>query len=108
MDKQQLNYVELLRVITATNLDIPPDDIDMSSILNCVARGIEEKVKGGESDEELMLCPRNNRELKAIVGEVGEKVLSLILERKYPFDNFIDRYAEWYKENLAMQFLKKQ
>lgn len=107
MDKQQLNYIELLRVIVANNLDIPPDDLDMSSILNCVARGIEEKVKDGELDEEeFMLCPRNNRELKAIVGEIGEKVLSSIFEREYPFDDFINKYAEWYKENLAMQFLK--
>lgn len=107
MGERQLDYIELSRIIVAKNLDIPPDDIDMSSILNCVARGVEERVKDSTlKEEEFMLCPRNDREMKAIVGEVGEKVLPLILEKEYPFDNFIDKYAEWYEENLAMQFLK--
>lgn len=107
MGKQQLDYIELSRIIVARNLDIPPDNIDMGSILNCVARGVEERIKDDTlKEEEFMLCPRNDREMKAIVGEVGEKVISLILEKEYPFDDFIDKYAKWYEENLAMQFLK--
>lgn len=107
MDSHQLDYIELSRIIMAKNIGVPPDDIDMSSILNCVARGVEERVKDDSlEEEEFMLCPRSGREMKAIVGEIGEKVIPLILEKKYPFDDFIDKYTEWYKENLSMQFLK--
>ncbi len=104
MDKQKTGYVELTRIIMAKSMDIPPDDIDMFAIFKCVQRAIEEKVEN--SSEEYTLAPSSEKEIKAVIGEIGETVIPMMFACEYPFGDFVKNYGEWYEENLVAEFLK--
>jgi hypothetical protein len=97
-------YVELTRIVIAKNMGVPPDDIDMSAIFRCVQRAIEEKVEN--SLDEYILAPSNEREIRAVVCEIGEKVVPMIFNGEYPFEDFATDYEKWYDDNLVVQFLK--
>ena len=97
-------YVELTRIIMAKSMDVPPDNIDMSAIFRCVQRAIEEKIEN--SLDEYILAPASKREIRAVVSEVGEKVVPMIFNGEYPFEDFATDYEKWYDENLVVQFLK--
>jgi len=96
--------VELARIIMAKKMGIPPDNIDMSAIFRCAQRAVEEKVENNL--DEYILAPANDRELKAVVGLIGETIVPLMFNHEYPFDDILKDYEQWYKENLAVQFLK--
>lgn len=104
MDKKRTGYVELTRIIMAKSMDVPPDNIDMSSIFTCVQRSIEEKVE--DNLEDYTLCPSNEKEIRAIIGEIGETIISMIFACEYPFGDFVQNYGKWYEENLVTEFLK--
>lgn len=99
-------YVEMTRIIIAKNMNIPPDDVDMSSIFRCVQRAIEEKVESNLGEKEMALAPRNQKEMDAVVSEVGETAIPMMFNCEYPFGDFVKDYEEWYKDNMAVQFLK--
>jgi len=103
-DNGKIGYIELTRVIMATNMKIPPDDIDMSAIFRCVQRAIEEQVE--RNLDEPILTPSNQREIRAVISEVGETIIPLMFNNEYPFTNFVEDYKSWYEENLVGQFLK--
>jgi hypothetical protein len=96
-------YIELMRIIVAKKLDIPPDDVDMFAIFSCVQRAIEEKVEN--NSDEFELIPINQREIGAIIGPIGETIISMIFNGEDPFGDFAHKYGKWYKENLATGFL---
>jgi hypothetical protein len=102
--KKRSGYVELTRIVMAQNMGVPPDDIDMSAIFRCVQRAIEEKVEN--NFDEYILAPSNKREFNAVVSEIGEKIVPMIFDGEYPFENFATDYEKWYDDNLAVQFLK--
>ncbi len=97
-------YVELTRIIMAKSMGVPPDDIDMSVIFRCVQRAIEEKIEN--SLDEYILAPSTEREIRAVVSEIGEKIVPMIFDGEYPFENFATDYEKWYDDNLVVQFLK--
>ena len=97
-------YVELTRIIMAKDMGIPPDNIDMFAIFRCVQRAIEEKIEN--SLDEYILAPSNEREIRAVISEIGEKVIPMFFNGEYPFENFATDYEEWYDDNLVVQFLK--
>ena len=103
-NKNRSGYVELARIIMAKNMDIPPDDIDMSAIFRCVQRAIEEKVENNLTEP--VLSPSSKREIRAIVSETGERIVTMIFDGEYPFENFAVDYENWYDDNLVIQFLK--
>ena len=104
MDKNISGYIELTRIIMAKNLNVPPDDIDMFAIFNCAARAIKERVK--TDNNEFILKPNNDRESTAILSNNGNVIIKAIFDKEYPFCEFIDKYENWYIENLSMDFLK--
>jgi hypothetical protein len=87
-------------------MNIPPDDVDMSSIFRCVQRAIEEKVENNLSEKEVALAPSNQREMDAVVSEIGETAIPMMFNCEYPFGDFVKDYEEWYRDNFALQFLK--
>jgi hypothetical protein len=98
------SYVERMRIIMAKSMNVPPDNIDMCAIFRCSQRAIEEKVEN--SLDEYILAPANNREIRAVVSEIGEKIVPMIFDGEYPFENFATDYEKWYDDNLVVQFLK--
>jgi hypothetical protein len=99
-------FVERTRVLMAHELDIPPDDIDMSAIFSCVQRAIEENVDNNLSERDYYISPSNEREIRATISEIGEFIIPKIFNREQPFYDFVDRYHTWYKESLYDEFLK--
>ena len=104
MRNQNAGYVELTRIIMARSMKIPPDDLDMSAIFQCVQRSIEEKVEN--NFDEPILAPANRREMNAVVSEIGETIIPMMFDCEYPFGDFVKDYENWYEENLAVEFLK--
>jgi len=103
-NNQGSGYIELTRIIMAKSMNIPPDDIDMSSMFKCVQRAIEEKVENNLKTP--ILAPANNREMRAVVSEVAETIIPMMFDCEYPFGNFTKDYEKWYEDNLATHFLK--
>ena len=97
-------YIELTRILMARKLSIPPDDVDMSAIFDCATRAIEKKIE--KDSDEFILEPKNGREIKAIISDEGGKIVQMMFNKEYPFCEFVDKYENWYIENLAMEFLK--
>lgn len=106
MDKGKIGYIELTRVIMAKSMGVPPDDIDMLTIFKCVQRAIEEKIENNL--EEYVLAPSSKKEIRAVIGEIGETIIPMIFSGKYPFEEFVDNYTKWYEESGSIkQFLKE-
>jgi len=106
MRENKMGYVELVRIIMARSMNVPPDNIDMSSIFGCVQRAIEEKVENNLSEDEVTLSPSSQREINAVISEMGETIIPMMFHGEYPFGNFVKDYEKWYDDNLAAQFLK--
>ncbi len=104
MPNHRSGYVELTRIIMAKSMELPPDDVDMSAIFRCVQRSIEEKVE--RNLEEPILAPANRREMKAVVSAIGETIIPMMFDCEYPFGDFVKNYAQWYEDNMAVEFLK--
>ena len=104
MSKQAFDKIEIARIIIAKNMGIPPDDIDMSAIFACAQRSIEEKVENNL--DEYILNPVNKEEMNAIVGPIGEKVIPMMFNNEYPFDDYVEKYENWYKKKLISELLK--
>lgn len=104
MDKRLLKDIERTRIIVAEDMDIPPDDVDMLSIFTCIQRAIEEKV---ENDlDECILIPANKKEVDAIIGPIGENIISKMFSYEYPFEDCVENYENWYKKNLVSELLR--
>ena len=82
MDKgKKKKLIERYRIIVAKKLEMPPDDIDLISILTCFKRSqIDEK-------NIIVFRPQNKKEEDAICSFVGASVIQKILDEESPFEN---------------------
>lgn len=129
MDKNRLMFCSKARIIMAKELDVPPDDINIFAIFDCVERAIQRNVEKdmlkqspvdfkpqkkqieGETyieEETYILLPRNENETSSVVGECGEKIVRKIFCREYPFYDWVDIYENWYRENMIFEFIKRK
>jgi predicted transcriptional regulator len=96
-DKSRNKFCERVRIIVAKEIDVPPDDIDMFPIIDCVERAI--KISCEKDDGEMVISFKNKREEKAILSDSGKEILKMIFNDQAPFINFISDYQEWCASN---------
>jgi len=98
MDKKRLLFCEHMRMMLAKDLDIPPDDIDMSTFIGCVERSIREKCEG--KDDDVIISPKNQQEEEAILGEYGPEIIGKIFTHQFPFFEWESKYEKYYTSML--------
>ena len=98
MNKEKFLFCERLRIITAKDFDIPPDDIDMQSIIECCERAIRESCQNDSG--ECCITFDNKREEEAITSEHGDKITEKIFAKDPPFFDWVDKYEEFYVQSL--------
>jgi len=106
MDKERSKFCEKARVIVAKELDMPPDDIDMCSIMDCIERGIAKNCEN--KNGEMVMSPANNEEEKMMISDCGSHVLKLVFTNSYPFEGFVEDYEEWYVSKFINNIYKKR
>lgn len=85
------------RIILAREFNIPPDNLLLEPIIECVKRGIREKCDS--SVDELILTPRTKEEEKMIIFDhYGRTILNKLLSEKYPFYDWVQRFENQYVE----------
>lgn len=99
-------YIEKTRIRVAQEIDVPPDDIEMSLIFKCVEHSIRNKIE--KDIEEYIICPKNRREIEAVVSETGKIIIDKIFQEEYPFEKFVQTYEKWYIQHCANRILKNQ
>jgi len=92
-------FYEEQRITMARELGIPPDDLNLSSMLDSVFRGIREGCESG-NNEDIILTIRNKAEEEIILGDYGQEIIQRLFKDEYPFEGVIDDYREWYVVNV--------
>lgn len=85
MNKEKNLFCLRCRIFVAKKFNVPPDNIDVEPIANCIERGI-----GGNT---LILVPRNKREEKALCSFYGPFIIELMLEMIF-LDNDLEDIDE--------------
>ncbi len=94
MDKYRLLFCETARISMANELNIPPDDIDIVSIINCCERAIREACQ--KNSGEHIICCKNKEEEEAVLNKNGPLIIEKIFSREAPFFDWVDKYEEEY------------
>lgn len=103
LDKAELLFLNTIRIILAKKFGIPPDDIDICAIFDCVKRAIQSGLTN--SCGIVRISPLNKREQHALHSNpYGVKIVDMIFASEYPFK----RWAEKYEENLLTAILLKK
>jgi len=95
MNKKKSLSCEIARIIMAEELDIPPDDIDMSSIIICCERAVEDVCEG--KNKEYIISIENKKEEEAILGKYGHQIVERFFTHRSPFYDWVDKYETYYK-----------
>ena len=103
MANRREKAIERLRIIVARKFNIPPDDIDMISIINCVERAIREECEEESRDETHTISPKTKREVEAVVDDYGHRTIQMMFSREAPFYDWVDRYEEFYLRSFIEQ-----
>ena len=93
MNNEEISY-ESSRILMAEELRIPPDDLDLSSVLSSVFRAIRETCEN-DSDE-VILTIKGKIEEEAILSHYGQEVINRIFASQYPFERIAIEYEDWY------------
>ena len=94
MKDETLAY-EKYRIILANELRVPPDDINLSHVLQSAFRSIRENCEQNETSEYLITI-KDEVEEEAILSEYGQIIMKRIFERESPFENIVEDYSNWY------------
>ena len=70
-------------VILAREFDVPPDDIDLETFLDCVSRS--EIVDDGQ----LMIVPGNKEEEEVLCGPHAGKIMQKMIAGEHPFNDWL-------------------
>ena len=104
-----LNYnyfIEECRIIIAKELNIPPDDINLKAIIDCVERGIEEQMNSNLKS--CTVSPRTKEEKKEVWGPYGSIILHKIFDEQLPFGNLITMLKNENKQNKILNKKNKR
>jgi len=102
MDKSENIFLENCRVKLAKEFKIPPDDIDILSIINCSKRAIIENCSRNNQDGPI-IAPLTEEEKKAIFSEHSPTIIHKIFSGEAPFYTWADKF----EENYVKAFLEK-
>lgn len=102
MSKEEFKFFEYCRIVLSKELEIPPDDINLIPIFNCIKRGIIKSINSSVCDDEITLIPENEDEEEMLYkNEHAPIIIDRILSKEPPFYDWIDRYQmEYIKEYL--------
>jgi len=92
MGNKKFGFYEKARVVIAQELDMPPDDIDILSIMSCCERAI--RCSCEESNEEYLIDFKNKDEEEAVLCEAGQCVVAKVFGRQSPFYDWADEYED--------------
>jgi hypothetical protein len=106
MDKSRNKFSEKVRVIISRELDLPPDDVDMSSILDCVERAIKKSCK--KENGEIIISFDNKKEEEAILSDYGRETIGKIFSNEFPFSGYISDYQDWYVSSILKNIYDKR
>jgi len=89
--------IERFRVCIAKELDIPPDDVDLFSVINCCERAIRKSCE--QNTKELLIGAINEEEEEAVSSEYGREIIERIFTNQIPFIGFYEeKFDEFNKE----------
>jgi len=94
MKDETLSY-EKQRIMLAKELRVPPDDINLSPVLQVAFRSIREHCEQSDFSE-YTITIRDKGEEESVLSEYGQIIMKKIFEREYPFENIVEDYSEWY------------
>ena len=90
-------FIERCRVIVAKQLDIPPDDIDMTTLFECVKNAVMDKNELGANDYAVTIS--DDKEKEAFLN-YGLDIMNSIFTCEYPFGDWIEEFEREYKEMI--------
>ncbi len=102
MNNLEDKFFEFCRVKMAEELEIPPDNIDMKSIISCCKRAIIEEC-GRDDQKGIIINPLTEEEKKAVFSEYGPIIISKMFAKEDPFCEWADKF----EENYVRIFLEK-
>jgi hypothetical protein len=101
MNKLEYEFLMNCRIILAKELGVPPDDIDLIPIFECVKRSIEENCYTNRENGPIIF-PKTEEEKKQLLGKYGPIIISKIFNEEPPFYD----WAELYKGIYIQKILK--
>ena len=102
MNKAEKRFFESCRIKIAKELEIPPDDIDIYSIVSCCKRAIIEQC-GSKDDNGPIINPLTDEEKEIIFSEYGSIIISKIFAGEAPFYSWVEKFEDDY----ARAFLER-
>lgn len=103
MGNKRGKAIEKLRIIMARYFEIPPDDIDMMTIMDCVERSIRNECEKEVSNGRYQILPESEEEVEALVSPHGSEIVRMIFCREAPFHDWVDKYEEFYLRSFMDQ-----
>lgn len=95
LTKKEIIFASQCRIIVAKELNVPPDNIDMISILRCVKRGVKEQIKKDCSAVRIKV--RGEKERDAIyLNEQTDEIIKMIFSESPPFNEWLSTVKEKY------------
>jgi hypothetical protein len=101
MGKKSLLACEYMRIRMAKELKVPPDDIDMVSIINCCERAIRNDCE--HNKDERVLTLEDKEEEEAVLGEYGSIIINKFFSGEYPFHKWAENYEKLYMKLLSRE-----
>lgn len=96
LTSEEKKYAERCRIIVSRKFNIPPDNIDIISILKCIKRGIRYTVKNKEDD--ILIRAVGEKEKKIVHSDIGFDIIDMIIAGEYPFDKWASDIISKYKK----------
>lgn len=94
-------FYERARILLAYELRIPPDDLDLRSVLQSIFRSIEASYYNQKEEFEITI--KNKVEEDAILSNYGHIVIDRFFHNEYPFNGMLERYQDWYIDDVLNQ-----
>ncbi len=99
MNNERLVFCEITRILIAKELEIPPDDIDMKTILMCCERAIRDSSENGRKEKIITL--KTTKEEFAMLNSYGPQIVKRVFEGDSPFFDWAFDYEESYIKLLS-------
>ncbi len=107
MSSSEDKFIEVCRVKMAAELEMPPDNIDMVSIISCCKRAIIEEC-GRDDQKGIIINPLTEEEKKAVFSEYGPIAISKIFAKEEPFCEWADKFEEDYVRIFLEKINKRE
>jgi hypothetical protein len=96
-EKMERQFFDHCRIILAKKFKVPPDDINIHVIMDCVKRSIRENCNN--SEDVFLIKTLTKEEDESLHGDkrrFGEAIVHMIFGGEYPFYNWAEKYQNGY------------